>query len=179
MSSNAITDDQWKLMSQNDKMSHIIDRTALIYEYKVTDLTGKKRPNNLSLARHVAMWLCGKKTGASTTEIGFKFGNRSHATVIHAHKNIEKLMKHPCAATETILKLELSLFDRVADMDEWIVRVGEQDYWLIELARSREMTSYDRAAFIVNKYDIKDLEDRAKAIDMVNRMMCVIEGITK
>lgn len=39
-------------------------------------------------ARQVAMYLCRKLTGRSTTEIGKKFGGRDHSTVIHAVRRI-------------------------------------------------------------------------------------------
>ncbi|AHX03865.1 bacterial dnaA helix-turn-helix family protein [Ehrlichia chaffeensis str. Heartland] len=43
--------------------------------------------------RQVAMYLSKKLTQKSLPEIGKSFGGRAHATVIHAVKQIEKLIR--------------------------------------------------------------------------------------
>ena len=55
----------------------------------VHDLTGPQRTKKISDARFVAMYLCRKLTNLSQKEIGLAFGGRSHATVIHAIKEVE------------------------------------------------------------------------------------------
>ncbi|HPO90562.1 MAG TPA: chromosomal replication initiator protein DnaA [Victivallales bacterium] len=67
-----------------------IQRTvAEHYDLRVSDLTGKKRPNNIALPRMIAMYLCRQLTDHSLPDIGDAFG-RNHATVIHAVSKIEK-----------------------------------------------------------------------------------------
>ncbi len=67
-----------------------IQRTvAEHYDLRVSDLTGRKRPNNIATPRMVAMFLCRKLTDRSLPDIGEAFG-RNHATVIHAVSKIEK-----------------------------------------------------------------------------------------
>lgn len=59
------------------------------YDLRVSDLTGKKRPNNIAIPRMVAMYLCRQLTDRSLPDIGEAFG-RNHATVIHAVSKIQK-----------------------------------------------------------------------------------------
>lgn len=55
----------------------------------VHDLTGPQRTKKISDARFAAIYLCRKLTNLSQKEIGLAFGGRSHATVIHAIKEVE------------------------------------------------------------------------------------------
>ena len=50
-----------------------------------------RRSRPLARPRQVAMYLAKKLTSRSLPEIGRKFSNRDHTTVIHAVKTIEKL----------------------------------------------------------------------------------------
>jgi chromosomal replication initiator protein len=48
----------------------------------------------LARPRQIAMYLAKKLTTRSLPEIGRKFANRDHTTVIHAVKTIDKLLKN-------------------------------------------------------------------------------------
>lgn len=64
------------------------------FNVSINDLTGKRRTQNIALARQVAMYLCRKHTARSFPEIGALFGGRDHSTVIHAIKAVnDKLLK--------------------------------------------------------------------------------------
>ncbi len=56
------------------------------FNVSLNDLLGKRRTQNIALARQVAMYLCRRLTGYSYPEIGALFGGRDHSTVIHANK---------------------------------------------------------------------------------------------
>lgn len=66
---------------------------AEFFELQVRDLTGSKRPKNIAEPRMIAMYLCRKLTNVSQQEIGAAFGGRTHATVIHATKQVEELCR--------------------------------------------------------------------------------------
>lgn len=55
----------------------------------VTELESKKRTRAIAEPRQIAMYLARKHTNHSYDEIGDKFGNRDHSTVIHAQKKID------------------------------------------------------------------------------------------
>ena len=74
------------------------------FHISVGDLLGKRRTQNIAVARQVAMYLCRKLTGSSYPEIGALFGGRDHSTVIHANKAInEKIKKNKEFADELLV----------------------------------------------------------------------------
>ena len=54
-------------------------------------MLSQRRSRPLARPRQIAMYLAKKLTTRSLPEIGRKFSNRDHTTVIHAVKTIEKL----------------------------------------------------------------------------------------
>ncbi len=62
------------------------------FAVSINDLTGKRRTQNIAIARQVAMYLCRKHTARSFPEIGALFGGRDHSTVIHAIRCINERM---------------------------------------------------------------------------------------
>lgn len=58
---------------------------------QVRELTGSKRPKGIAEPRMIAMYLCRKLTNSTQQDIGAAFGGRSHATVIHAVKQVEDM----------------------------------------------------------------------------------------
>lgn len=76
---------------------------AEAYNVSLSDLLGKRRTQNIALARQVAMYLVRRLTGYSYPEIGAFFGGRDHSTVIHANKIISERLQ-----SETDLRLLLT-----------------------------------------------------------------------
>jgi len=71
-------------------------RVAESFDIRMTDMTSKRRPNNIAMPRMVAMYLSRKLTKKSLHEIGEAFGGRDHGTVLHACKKIESdIEKNP------------------------------------------------------------------------------------
>ena len=64
-----------------------------VINFRETTLVGKGRPQDVALARQVAMYLARELTGASLVSIGLHFAGRDHSTVIHACRTIEKKME--------------------------------------------------------------------------------------
>ncbi len=63
---------------------------ADFYGLKVSDLLSKKRNRQFAFPRQIAMYVCRRLTDASYPQIGAKFGNRDHTTVLHANTKIER-----------------------------------------------------------------------------------------
>jgi len=61
------------------------------FEVKQIDLISERRAVAIARPRQIAMYLAKRLTTRSLPEIGRKFGNRDHSTVIHAVKRIEDL----------------------------------------------------------------------------------------
>lgn len=69
-------------------------RVAEYYDIPVSEMTSKKRSQNLVLPRQVAMRLAQMLTDSSLSQIGEAFGGRDHTTVIHACEKIQSLIKN-------------------------------------------------------------------------------------
>lgn len=70
-----------------------IVRATVAEHYGMTllDIDGPSRRALLVLPRHVAMYLCRRVAGKTTSEIARTFGNRNHATALHAIRRIARL----------------------------------------------------------------------------------------
>lgn len=74
------------------KMLEIQRAVSQQFGTELTEMRSAHRGRVVARPRQVAMYLCQKLTDRSTAEIGRAFGNRDHATVIHAIKRVEQLM---------------------------------------------------------------------------------------
>lgn len=62
------------------------------YQLRVADLLSKRRTRTLARPRQIAMTLAKELTSHSLPEIGDGFGGRDHTTVLHACRQIRKLL---------------------------------------------------------------------------------------
>lgn len=65
---------------------------AQAYGVPPESLRGKRRTNSVAHARQVAVFLTKELTDLTVVEIGRRFGNRDHSTVLHAVKKVRQLM---------------------------------------------------------------------------------------
>ena len=72
-------------------IDQIQQRVAEHFNIKMTDMSSARRAQSVARPRQVAMYLYKQLTQRSLPEIGRKFGNRDHTTVIHAVKKVESL----------------------------------------------------------------------------------------
>jgi len=79
------------------------------YNVSVADLKGGRRHRAIALPRMIAMYLIRQHAGSSYPEIGRRFGNRDHSTVISAVKKIEKQLTTNNDVRKTVLELQRSL----------------------------------------------------------------------
>ena len=67
------------------------------------------RSREIAQARHLAIYLTKELTDCSLTEIGFKMGRRTHATVLHSITMIKDQLEFDPALRQTVSKLESEL----------------------------------------------------------------------
>jgi len=70
------------------------------------DICGKKRSQNISHPRQIAMYLSRKIIDISFPKIGLEFGGKDHATVIHGCNKIEEEMEKDGELKRTLYELE-------------------------------------------------------------------------
>jgi chromosomal replication initiator protein len=73
-----------------------------------TDLLSSRRNRSIVRPRQIGMYLAKNLTSRSLPEIGRRFGNRDHTTVLHAIRKVEQLM-----SDDTSLKEEVGLLKRL------------------------------------------------------------------
>jgi chromosomal replication initiator protein len=85
-------------------------RVADHYQIRHSDMTSKRRPNNIAIPRQIAMYLTRTLTKHSLQEIGDAYGGRDHGTVIHACKAVDNMMEqdHATRGSVEFLKTQLS-----------------------------------------------------------------------
>jgi chromosomal replication initiator protein len=91
-------------------METIQKRVADHYQIRHSDMTSKRRPNNIAIPRQIAMYLARTLTKHSLQEIGDAFGGRDHGTVIHACKAVDNMMEQDASVRGSVefLKAQLS-----------------------------------------------------------------------
>jgi chromosomal replication initiator protein len=97
--------------AQNQLTIEIIQkRVADHYQIRHSDMTSKRRPNNIAIPRQIAMYLTRTLTKHSLQEIGDAYGGRDHGTVIHACKSVDNMIEQDPTARGSIefLKNQLS-----------------------------------------------------------------------
>ena len=68
----------------------IIKIVAEHFNISVSDITSKKKSQDIVYPRQLIMYLCRTLTDVALSVIGKKIGNRDHTTVIHGYEKIQK-----------------------------------------------------------------------------------------
>ena len=81
------------------------------YNVSKADLLSARRTRTVVRPRQIAMYLSKQMTPRSLPEIGRRFGNRDHTTVLHAVRKIEEMVN-----ADRVLHDELEGLKRQIDM---------------------------------------------------------------
>jgi chromosomal replication initiator protein len=77
-------------------------RVAEHFNIRVSDMSSARRARNVARPRQVAMYLAKQLTQRSLPEIGRRFGNRDHTTVMHACARVAELMERDAGFHEDV-----------------------------------------------------------------------------
>ncbi len=95
---------------KNLSIDKIILTTSNYFKINTDDIKSKKRTQNISVPRQIAMYLCRELTDISLLKIGENFGGKDHSTVIHAHKKIISDLQNDESLKRTIKEIKNLLF---------------------------------------------------------------------
>ncbi|MBC4017429.1 chromosomal replication initiator protein DnaA [Siccirubricoccus deserti] len=84
-------------------------KVAEHYNLRLTDMVSARRARNVARPRQVAMYLAKQLTQRSLPEIGRRFGNRDHTTVMHAVSRVSELMQQDAGFAEDVTLLRKML----------------------------------------------------------------------
>lgn len=90
-------------------MRRIKREVASFYCIPLMEMTSARRAREVARPRQVAMYLSKRLTKSSLPEIGRRFGNRDHTTVIHAVRTVEELCAEDAEFAEDIEDLTAAL----------------------------------------------------------------------
>lgn len=79
------------------------------FDVTVESLRGKRRTSQVALARQVAMYIAKQHTGLTLVEIGKRFGNRDHSTVIYALSRVDEELRRNDAIRRLVAQVEEEL----------------------------------------------------------------------
>ena len=84
----------------------IINTVADYYNLTPSQITGQVRTGQISLARHIAMYLIRKHLDVPLTKIGAMFGGKDHTTVMNGVQKVDKELKTNEQLQKAIAELE-------------------------------------------------------------------------
>jgi chromosomal replication initiator protein len=93
------------LLRANDRrvtIEEIQKRVSSHFNIRISDMHSARRARSVARPRQVAMYLAKQLTSRSLPEIGRKFGNRDHTTVMHAVKKVDELREHDSSFNEDV-----------------------------------------------------------------------------
>ena len=79
---------------------------ASYFNLNLQEMLSARRSRILARPRQIAMYLAKQHTSNSLPDIGRKFSNRDHTTVIHAVKKIDELIKKDNEIRQSVLEIK-------------------------------------------------------------------------
>tara|TARA_S200000501_G_scaffold354900_1_gene376032 strand:- start:1253 stop:2644 length:1392 start_codon:yes stop_codon:yes gene_type:complete len=92
-----------------DKIQNVV---SSFFNISLTDMLSQRRSRPLARPRQIAMYLAKKLTTRSLPEIGRRFANRDHTTVIHAVKTISRLSEQDDEMKKNINQIKSLLIEQ-------------------------------------------------------------------
>ena len=89
----------------------IIDTVSAHYRVEPSDLRSPKRSQDLTLPRHVAMYLAHELMQMSFPRIGQAFGNRKHTSALYAHAKIKEQLPTTADLSRKVKEISRQLMD--------------------------------------------------------------------
>ncbi|KAA5608373.1 chromosomal replication initiator protein DnaA [Rhodovastum atsumiense] len=101
-STQEVLHDILKAHDRRVTIEEIQRKVAEHWNIRLTDMSSARRARNVARPRQVAMYLAKQLTSRSLPEIGRKFGNRDHTTVMHAVQRVAELMERDASFAEDV-----------------------------------------------------------------------------
>ena len=83
----------------------IQNMVAAHFNLDIQEMLSARRSRSLARPRQIAMYLAKQHTTNSLPDIGRKFSNRDHTTVIHAVKKIDELIKKDNEIRQSVIEI--------------------------------------------------------------------------
>ena len=107
--SKQVLNDILEARGQVVSIESIQKTVANYFQVRVADLKSPRRTKVLVRPRQVAMYLCRKHAQASFPELGSRFGDKDHTTIMSACRKIDAQLKEDPSLRKQIFELERQL----------------------------------------------------------------------
>lgn len=97
------------LQPQTISIEDVMDAVSKHYNVSEKAIMAQNRSRDISMARHVAVYLCKQMTDRSLTEIGYRMGRRTHATMLHSIAFVRDMMEHDAVLRQQIAQIEATI----------------------------------------------------------------------
>ena len=87
----------------------VLNKVAKHYSLSEKMIVAQNRSREVAQARHIAIYLSKQLTNSSLSEIGYKMGRRTHATVLHSLTLIKEQMEFDAVLRQHLHQIESSL----------------------------------------------------------------------
>jgi hypothetical protein len=135
-------------------------------------MLGDVRVAHVVRARHTAIWLARRITGASTTVIGRAFGQRDHTTVLHALKKMDALLERNSSFAEGLIRLRLAVEMESQVLDRYFAdRSHERDaHALAQAAQALSQAADDLDRARHSRHEALTRSEFRRALDAFNTL---------
>ena len=103
--------DLLRASSRRITVDEIQKQVASHFHIRVADMFSARRSRQIARPRQIAMFLAKNLTSLSYPEIGRRFGNRDHTTIMHAVRKVEELMVSDTELSDDVSLLKSVLAD--------------------------------------------------------------------
>jgi chromosomal replication initiator protein len=87
----------------------VLEEVSKHYNIPQKALVAQNRSKEISQARHVAAYLSKMLTESSLTEIGYRMGRRTHATILHSVAYVKDQLEFDPVMRQHIAQLQSAL----------------------------------------------------------------------
>ena len=94
------------IQPHNTSVGEVIQKVANFYNVPEKAITAANRSREISTARHVAVYLCKEMTNCSLSEIGFRMGKRTHATILHSINHVRQQLEYDPVLRQHIAQIQ-------------------------------------------------------------------------
>jgi chromosomal replication initiator protein len=103
--------DLLRASSRRITVDEIQKQVASHFHIRIADMFSARRSRQIARPRQIAMYLAKNLTSLSYPEIGRRFGNRDHTTIMHAVRKVEELMVSDIELSDDVSLLKSVLAD--------------------------------------------------------------------
>lgn len=97
------------LQPQTVTVDDVIGAVSKHYNIPERAIMAQNRSKDITLARHVAAYLSKQLTTSSLTEIGYRMGRRTHATILHSIAYVRDTMEFDPVLRQQVAQLQSAL----------------------------------------------------------------------